>query len=55
MRLKKKKFVIQGRKFESKRPFRLEDMNFLILYIFLEFILIFHDFLKAKITKIGFI
>ena len=55
MGLKKKKFVIQWRKFESKRPFKLKVMNLLSLYIFLDFILIFQEFLEIKIHKKRFI
>ena len=48
MGLKKKKFVIQWRKFESNCPFKLKVMNFLSFHYFLEFILICQDFLKAE-------
>ena len=39
-----KKFVIQCRKFESKKSYINKDMNFLILWNFLDFILIFKAF-----------
>ena len=43
MILKRKEFVIQWRKFELKRSYTNEFMNFLILLYFLDFILIFQD------------
>ena len=48
-----KKFVIQWRKFKSKRCFRNEVMNFLRLIIFLEFFMIFQEFLAFKNHKKG--
>ena len=54
-----KKFVIQWRKFESKRSSRNEVMNFWILLIFLIFIFIFQVFFtiyfRKKIAKKGLI
>ena len=41
--LKMKKFLIQWRKFELKRIYINEVMNFLIFKNFLDFILIFQD------------
>ena len=43
MTLKMKKFVIQWRKFELKRIYINEVMNFFIFQNFLDFILIFQD------------
>ena len=45
MILKMKKFVIPWRKFESKMSYINEDMNFSIFWNFLDFILIFQEFL----------
>ena len=56
MILKMKKFVIQWRKFELKRNYVNEDMNFLIFYNFLDFILIFYvffGFISLKNRKKG--
>ena len=51
MILKMKKFAIQWRKFELKRSYRNEDMNFLIFQNFLDFILIFQVFFGAYFIK----
>ena len=47
--------MIQWRKFESKRSFKLKVMNFSCLYIFLHFIFIFQEFLEIKIRRKRFI
>ena len=52
MGLKKKKFVIQWRKFESKKSSRNEVMIFLRLTIFFGFFKIFSEFfLEIKILQ----
>ena len=53
MGLKIKKFVIQWRKFESKKSSRNEVMNFLRLLIFSEFFMIFLEFLELKKSQKG--
>ena len=57
MILKMKKFVIQWRKFELKRSYINEDMNFLIFPNFLDFILFFKyffsDLFHLKVSKKG--
>ena len=44
MILKMKKFVIQWRKFESKKSYIEKDMNFWILWNFIEFYGFYFDF-----------
>ena len=53
MTLKMKKFIIQWRKFELKRIYINEVMNFLIFQNFLDFILIFQDLFHLKKSKKG--
>ena len=42
--IKIKKFVIQWRKFESKRSYIFKDIDFCIFWIFSDYILILIDF-----------
>ena len=52
MILNMKTFVIQWRKFELKRSYINEDMNFLIFQNLLDFILIFQVFFRIYFIKI---
>ena len=59
MILKMKKFVIQWRKFDSKRTYIKKDMNIWIFWNFLDFIFIFQAFSRIcfikKLAKSGYL